>query len=92
MIINHHDNEKNGAFVAEEEGQEMGSMTYVWAGSDRFIIDHTEVGEAFGGRGVGRELLLAAVDFARQEKKKILPLCPFAKAQIQKAPELHDVL
>jgi predicted GNAT family acetyltransferase len=67
-------------------------MTYTWAGGERFIIDHTEVEEAYNGKGVGKEMLLAAVDFARKNNKKIIPLCPFAKASFQKSEELQDVL
>ena len=67
-------------------------MTYTWAGEERFIIDHTEVEEAYNGKGVGKEMLLAAVDFARKNGKKIIPLCPFAKASFQKSDELQDVL
>ena len=62
------------------------------AGEDRFIIDHTEVEEAYNGKGVGKEMLLAAVDFARKNGKTIIPLCPFAKATFQKHDELQDVL
>lgn len=66
-------------------------MTYTWAGEERFIIDHTEVEEAYNGKGVGKEMLLAAVDFMRKNGK-IIPLCPFAKASFQKSEELQDVL
>jgi len=67
-------------------------MTYTWAGEDRFIIDHTEVEEAYNGKGVGKEMLIKAVEFARENNKKIIPLCPFAKATFQKNEDLQDVL
>ncbi|OPG93882.1 GNAT family N-acetyltransferase, partial [Bacillus spizizenii] len=74
------------------DGNHAGLMTYTWAGEERFIIDHTEVEEAYNGKGVGKEMLLAAVDFARKNGKTIIPLCPFAKATFQKHEELQDVL
>ncbi len=52
------------------DGRRAGMMTYTWAGEERFIIDHTEVEEAYNGKGVGKEMLLAAVDFARKNGKK----------------------
>ncbi|MEA1850928.1 MULTISPECIES: GNAT family N-acetyltransferase [Chryseobacterium] len=85
-------NEKNGNFEAFIDGKRAGLMTYTWAGEERFIIDHTEVEEAYNGKGVGKEMLLAAVDFARKNGKTIIPLCPFAKATFQKHEELQDVL
>ncbi|SEW48269.1 hypothetical protein SAMN05421841_3768 [Chryseobacterium wanjuense] len=83
---------KHGNFAAFIDGNSAGLMTYTWAGEERFIIDHTEVEEAYNGQGVGKEMLLAAVDFARKNGKTIIPLCPFAKATFQKHEELQDVL
>ncbi len=87
-----HNTEKNGDFEALFSGKHAGLMTYTWAGTDKFIIDHTEVEEAFGGKGIGKVMLLAAVDFARKTNVKIIPLCPFAKATFQKNSDLQDVL
>ncbi|MFY7847320.1 GNAT family N-acetyltransferase [Chryseobacterium gambrini] len=83
---------KHGNFEAFIDENHAGLMTYTWAGEERFIIDHTEVEEAYNGKGVGKEMLLAAVDFARKNEKTIIPLCPFAKATFQKHEELQDVL
>ena len=67
-------------------------MTYSKAGADKIIIDHTEVSEELKGQGAGKKLVVAAVEKARKEGFKILPLCPFAKATIQKDASLQDVL
>ncbi len=90
--VKHTNDEKRGSFEALMDGTHAGLMTYTWAGEDRFIIDHTEVEEAYNGKGVGKEMLYAAVDFARENGKHIIPLCPFAKANFQKHEELQDVL
>lgn len=92
MIINHITEENKGYFQAMEDGIEAGRMTYVWAGEHKFIIDHTEVNPDFGGRGVGKQLLMQAVDFARERGVKILPLCPFAKSVFEKDASIGDVL
>ena len=90
--VKQNNDEKHGNFEAFIEGNRAGLMTYTWAGEERFIIDHTEVEEAYNGQGVGKEMLVAAVDFARKNGKTIIPLCPFAKATFQKHEELQDVL
>ncbi|HZH55168.1 MAG TPA: GNAT family N-acetyltransferase, partial [Sphingobacteriaceae bacterium] len=46
----------------------------------------------FKGRGVGKSLVLAAVDYAREKKVSIIPLCPFAKRVFEKSEDLRDVL
>lgn len=92
MEIQQFNRETKGFFKALEDGVEAGRMTYSWAGTEKFIIDHTEVNPEFGGKGVGKKLVLEAIDFARKNNKKILPLCPFAKSVFDKDPSLQDVL
>ncbi|MDO5639150.1 MAG: GNAT family N-acetyltransferase [Neisseria sp.] len=92
MNITQQDDGKHGAFLAESNGAQAGEMTYTWAGDKMFIIDHTDVDEAFKGQGVGRKLLDAAVAFARAKSIKILPLCPFAKSVFDKDASIRDVL
>jgi len=67
-------------------------MTYSRAGDGLIIIDHTEVPAALRGRKVGERLVRQAVEDARRDKIAIIPLCPFAKAQIERHPEWQDVL
>jgi len=92
MEIQQTNNETHGEFTAVIDGEKAGLMTYSWAGAEKFIIDHTEVDSAFGGKGVGKELVLAAVKFARENHLKIIPLCPFAKATFEKNADLQDVV
>lgn len=67
-------------------------MTYSRASAALIIIDHTEVPDALRGRGVGQALVLRAVEDARRESFKIIPLCPFAKAQFERHAEWRDLL
>jgi predicted GNAT family acetyltransferase len=92
MEIQHINDIKRGSFEAVENGKEAGKMTYTWAGDSKFIIDHTEVSEDFSGQGVGKKLLMATVDYARNNHLQIIPLCPFAKSVFDKTEEIRDVL
>ncbi len=67
-------------------------MTYSRAGERLIIIDHTEVPAALRGRKVGERLVRQAIEDARRDGVAIMPLCPFAKAQIGRHPEWQDVL
>ena len=80
-----------GRWVATLDGHEA-EMTYSRASASLIIIDHTGVPDALRGRGVGAVLVRRAVEDARREGFKILPLCPFAKSQFERHPEWKDVL
>ena len=92
MLVQQTDNQKKGAFFVEQDGERLAEMTYSWAGEDKFIIDHTDVSDTLRGQGIGRHLLDAAVNFAREKQVKIIPFCPYAKSVFDKNSTLHDVL
>lgn len=86
------DNGKKGAFSAIDGDKKPGEMTYTWAGDNKIIIDHTEVDEAYGGQGIGKKILVNILDWVRKDNIKVIPLCPFAKAQFEKNEDFRDVL
>lgn len=92
MDMQHEQIEHKGRFFIIDNNKTAAEMTYSMAGTARMIIDHTEVADAFKGKKLGQQLVLKAVELARKENYKILPLCPFAKAQFAKHPEWNDVL
>jgi hypothetical protein len=92
MNIGHTENNGKGKFFIEEAGRVLAQMTYVWAGQDRIIIDHTEVGPELKGMGAGKQMVAQAVKFAREKGIRIVPLCPFARSVFDKTPEYSDVL
>jgi len=81
----------DGRWIVVVDGHEA-EMTYSRASAAPIIIDHTEVPDALRGRGVGQALVLRAVEDARREGFRIIPLCPFAKAQFERHTEWRDVL
>lgn len=89
--ISREDGPSGGRYVTIVDGH-TAEMTYSRAGETRIIIDHTDVPEALRGRSVGRALVEAAVNDARRHGFKIIPLCPFAKATLDKTPEWQDAV
>jgi predicted GNAT family acetyltransferase len=89
--IRYERNGNRGAWFIERDGKRLAQMTYTVAGS-RVIIDHTEVDDALRGTGAGGKLVRAAVEWARKENARLMPLCPFAKSVFDKTPEYADVL
>lgn len=89
--IKREDSGAGGRYVTVINGDEA-EMTYSRAGTTRIIIDHTGVPDSMRGMGVGKQMVEAAVKDARSEGFKIIPLCPFAKATLEKHPEWQDVV
>lgn len=64
-------------FVYRSDGAEA-QLVYRRDGR-RLILVHTEVPDERGGRGIGGQLVQAAVDRARTEDWTVAPWCPFAR-------------
>jgi len=90
-MVEHERAGHKGAFVWMQDGKRLARMTYSVAGT-KVIIDHTEVDDVLRGKNAGAQLVRAAVEWARKENVKLLPLCPFARSVFQKTPEYADVL
>ena len=91
MTIEHQPHGHKGEFVWMQDGERLAVMSYSVAGS-RVIIDHTDVDDRLRGKGAGKQLVKSAVEWARKENVKLMPLCPFAKSVFDKTPEYRDVL
>jgi predicted GNAT family acetyltransferase len=90
-MIEHERAGHKGAFVWTQDGKRLAEMSYTTAGT-RVIIDHTQVDEVLRGKNAGALLVRAAVEWARAENVKLLPLCPYARSVFEKTPEYADVL
>lgn len=58
----------------------------------RLYLMHTEVPEAFGGRGLGGELLRAALEHARGAGMQVVAFCPYAKVWLGRHPEYAELV
>lgn len=85
------EDEAKGRYFTNVDGHQA-EMTYSKAGTAMIIIDYTSVPDALRGRHVGEALVRRAVEDARSGNYKIVPLCPFAKAQIARHTEWQDIL
>ena len=93
MEITHRTSPEGGFYLAEEDGQRMGYLSYEWADDTVFAIMHTVVDKAFQGRGIAKALLDAAVAFARENGYKVRPVCPYAEKVFNRDPSYaKDVL
>lgn len=84
--------DNKGFFYIDINGKHEAMMTFVFAGEDKIIIDHTEVNEGNNGKGFAKMMFIKAIGFARKKNLKIIPLCSFVKSSFDKNPEFNDVL
>lgn len=75
--------EKENKRVAAYDGEkEIGEMSY--SPSEKiWIIDSTKVDDDYRGQKIGQKMLKVIVDQAEAENLSIMPLCPFAKKEME---------
>lgn len=59
---------------------------------DRMQMTHTEVHPALEGRGIAARLVRSALDHARANGLKVVPLCSYVRAYMRRHPDTRDLL
>jgi predicted GNAT family acetyltransferase len=80
------DNEAAGRFELTVDGH-LAELIYRRVG-DRLILLHTGVPDDLGGKGIGGKLVTAAVERAAREGLTVVPQCPFARAWLNRHPDV----
>ena len=68
------------------------AATYYELADGVITFVHTEVPPELGGKGIGSKLIKGALDQARADGLKVVALCPFVKAYIDKHSDYADLL
>jgi len=85
VTIFREDSDTKGRYVAQVEGfDETGELTFSKASDSLIIVDHTGVPETMRGKGVAAALAKRAIEDARTNGQKIMPLCPYMKVYAQR--------
>ena len=82
--------ELNGTqeFVLRLDGQRYGFLEYTRPQAGMMRIEYVEVSSELRGTGLGKTLVEKAVEFAKDEGLKVVPICSYARAVIQRDPAL----
>jgi predicted GNAT family acetyltransferase len=56
------------------------------------VFTHTEVFDAYEGRGIGSALAKGALDDVRASGRRLVPRCPFIAAYVRRHPEHADLV
>lgn len=79
-------------FYLEDDGKEVGEITFSPVKDGIISIDHTRVDSAYQGQGLAGKLLNSLLDFADLNNLQIVPVCEYAKAVFKAKPEIRYLL
>lgn len=69
----------------------IGQVTFVRIGMDKLIIDYTRVEAPYRGQNIGLTLIRHVANMARAQHRRIITMCPFARAMFNRFPEFDDI-
>ena len=86
--------ELNGVheFVLRVDGKRLGSLEFTRPDAKVLRIEYVEVAPELRGTGLGRKLVKAAVDWARETDQRVVPICSYARMVIQRDPAMSAQL
>ncbi|WP_078393898.1 GNAT family N-acetyltransferase [Shouchella patagoniensis] len=79
-------------YILDENNNRIAEITYVESDESFIIIDHTFVDESLRGQGIASKLVASVVEEMKKQNKKIVPLCPFAKAEFDRVLDYQSML
>ncbi len=77
-------------FELEEEGKLAFADYRIESGV--LVLPHVEAHPDLRGKGTAGRLMAGVLDLARERGLKVLPICGYAVAYIQRHPEYQDLL
>ncbi|MDR9441779.1 MAG: GNAT family N-acetyltransferase [Schleiferiaceae bacterium] len=81
-----------GRFVGPDAADVRAYLEVHYTEAGEMVIDSTQVDPALRGQGVAAQLLEAAVSKARQESRKVMPVCSYAVKKMEGREAYADVL
>lgn len=83
---------KNKFYIGEDSESNLAELTFVLDCNGNIAINRVYVCENMRGQGIALELVKRIVEYAREEKRKIVPICSYAKAVLTRSSQYEDVL
>ena len=85
------DNPAESRFEIVEDGTVAGFAEYTLSG-DAMTLTHTEVDDAFAGRGLATQLAEGALAGARERELAVVPECSFVASFVRKNGQWADLV
>jgi predicted GNAT family acetyltransferase len=84
-------NKESDKFTVSVDEKAVGLTAYADEGHSR-VFPHTEVDEAYEGRGLATIVIGEALAQTRAEGLRIVPMCPTVAAYVERHPEYADIV
>jgi uncharacterized protein len=84
--------DKAGTFDLTINRKRLGHLNYSLPDKATLTIDYVHVDPSLRGKGMGQKLVGAAVAWARDESRKVVPHCSYARAVMARTDDYKDVL
>jgi uncharacterized protein len=81
---------EEGRYTIAVEDKTVGLADFADRGDQR-VFFHTEVDPEYGGRGLATVLVEKALNAARDEGKRVVPVCSMVVTVLKKHPEFDDI-
>lgn len=88
--IRHREHEGRGEFYVERDGRRVAELTYS-SNAGAMVVGHTWVDPTLRGSRLAPDLVEAAVAYARNEGRKIIPVCSYVRAVFNRSDKYADV-
>ncbi|MDT5147511.1 MAG: uncharacterized protein QOC58_2156 [Mycobacterium sp.] len=81
---------EEGRYTIAVDGKTVGLADFADRDNQR-VFYHTEIDPAYGGRGLATILIEEALNEARGEGKRVVPVCSMVVTVLKKHPEFDDI-
>lgn len=78
-----HDEARGAYVIRDAAGTDAGRAFYLTGADGERIFHHTEVDEAFGGRGLSSVLVAQSLEGSREQGVTVVPVCPLFVTKLQ---------
>ncbi|MFF8883537.1 GNAT family N-acetyltransferase [Streptomyces flaveolus] len=79
-------------YEIEADGEIAGFTAYRDRGEKQRVFYHTKIHEAFSGRGLASRLVREALGDVRETGRRVVPVCPYVKAFLEKHEEFAVII
>ena len=84
-------NETKKRFELEVDGH-TAFIEYILNNENIMFLTHTEVPNALGGKGIGKEIVEKTLHYIQDHNYTLAPLCPFVAAYLKRNPDWQKLL
>ena len=84
-------NDEKRRFELEVEGH-TAFIEFLIDNDNIMYLTHTEVPNALGGKGVGKNIVDQTLHYMQDNGYKLAPLCPFVAAYLKRNPDWQSIL